>query len=361
MIAASTPAGEIRIAAIDELRGLAFLAVLASHFGLGYGLDSCFAYALALPAFGVGVDLFFLISGYVAAQSFERLMVQAGGKRKLAAAAFWLRRCIRIVLPAWAIVFAIATARHLICPLQTNDDLIAASTFVANFYWAACPDGALPCPNQLVAGHFWSLALEMQFFLVAPFLLSAPRRIALPVSLLIFIFGVIMPRPVGGWLWSIRPEGFLLGIALRQKPPALPAMSLTLALYWLAIAAVFERIAQRGLSGLGLTIVAIIFAFVLAGRLSGRRAPTSAATLLRVIGRNSYAAYLVHLPVLTAVRDLTLLQLGPGLSMAAAAMAICALSYVTDILIVRPTARWSRRVSNFLIIKKCTPTGAVLK
>ena len=349
---------EHRVGAIDELRGLAFLAVLASHVGLAYGLDSSFAYDLALPAFGVGVDLFFVISGYVVAQSFERLTVQANGDWRLATASFWIRRAIRIALPAWAILIAIAAIRHVIVPIPRNDDLIAASTFVANFYWAACSTSALPCPDELVAGHFWSLALEMQFYLLAPVLLSAPRRFVWPAGVLIIIVGAVIPRPVGGWLWSIRPEGFLLGLVLRQKSPALPPMSLALAIYWLAVAAIFERITQRGLSGVSLTIVAIIFAVVLAGRLNGRAASGRTAGLLRSIGRASYAAYLVHLPVLTAVRDLSLPQLGPSLSMALAALAICVFSVAADIFIVRPTARLSRSVSNFIIIKNCVSSEA---
>ena len=358
MTVAPKSAQEQRIAAIDELRGVAFLAVLASHIGLVYGLDSTFAYGLALPAFGVGVDLFFLISGYVVAQSFERLTIQANGDRKLATAAFWLRRAIRIALPAWAIVIAIAAVRHIIDPVPRSDDLIAASTFVANFYWAACSTSTLPCPDQLVAGHFWSLALEMQFYLLAPFLLSALPRFAWPMGFLIIFVGVVTPRPVGGWLWSIRPEAFLFGIVLQQRAPALPAMSLALGVYWLTVAAIFERIAQRGLSGLALTVVATIFAFVLAGRLRGGADPSRAAVLLRAVGRGSFAAYLIHLPVLAAVRDFTLPHFGPDLSMVVAAIAICISSLAADILLVRPCAHWSRSLSNFIIITNCVSREA---
>jgi peptidoglycan/LPS O-acetylase OafA/YrhL len=345
--------GESRIAAIDELRGLAFLAVLASHFGLAYGLDAPFAYGLALPAFGVGVDLFFVISGFVIAQSFGRIMVQAQDDWKLATIAFWLRRGIRIALPAWAILIAIAFVRHSTGSARTDIDLVTAATFVANFFWASCSSNGLPCPDQMVSGHFWSLALEMQFYLAAPLLLIAPRRIAVPIGLLILIFGIVASRPVGGWLWSIRPEGFLLGLALGRQPPALPAISLSLAVYWVAVVAVFERIAQRGFSGTGLTTVAIIFAFVLTSRLRGRPTPGHAATLLRSIGRSSYAAYLVHLPVLTAMRDLTLAPLGPARSMVAAVVVVCALSMIAEIFIVRPAANISRQVSHFFIITNC--------
>lgn len=109
----TTPFGsETRIDVMDELRGLAFIAVLASHFGLAYGLDSSLAYVLAVPAFGVGVDLFFVIAGFFAARSFQTLMLASNGDWKLATVAFWLRRGIRIALPAWAVLIAIALVRR---------------------------------------------------------------------------------------------------------------------------------------------------------------------------------------------------------------------------------------------------------
>ncbi len=304
-------ASESRIAAIDELRGLAFLAVLASHFGLAYGLDSSFAYTLALPAFGVGVDLFFVIAGFFAAQNFQRLTVLAQGDLKIATLAFWLRRGIRIAVPAWAALISIAFVRIGSAAAGQTPTSSAAATFVANFYWASCSGQGLPCPDQMVSGHFWSLALEMQFYLAAPLMLILPRRVTFPIGMLIVIFGAMAPRPLGGYLWSVRPEGFLLGMALGRRRPALPAIGLLQAIYWLSVAAVFERIAQRGFFGASLTIVGIIFAFVLAGRLGGEPAFGHAAALLRRIGRGSYAAYLVHLPILTAIRALTIVSFGP--------------------------------------------------
>lgn len=346
-------ASEGRIAAIDELRGLAFLAVLASHFGLAYGLDSSFAYGLAMPAFGVGVDLFFVIAGFFAAQNFQRLTVLAQGDLKIATVAFWLRRGIRIVVPAWAILISIAFVRHWIGGSRTDTDLFAAAAFVANFYWASCSGQGLPCPDQMVSGHFWSLALEMQFYLVAPLTLLLPRRVIFPIGTLIVIFGAMAPRPFGGYLWSVRPEGFLLGMALGRRRPVLPAIGLLQAIYWLAVAAVFERIAQRGFSGASLTIVGIIFACVLAGRLGGEPAFGHAAALLRRIGRGSYAAYLIHLPILTAIRALTIVSFGPALSMAAALSAICAATIIAEFCIVRPAANLSRHASDFFIIINC--------
>ena len=72
----SSPLKENRDAQLDELRGLAICAVLASHVALVFANDFALARVLLLPALGVGVDLFFVISGFLiaprAAQSVAR-------------------------------------------------------------------------------------------------------------------------------------------------------------------------------------------------------------------------------------------------------------------------------------------------
>ena len=100
-----------RNGAIDELRGIAVLAVVCSHVGLVYGVDSPLAFGLALPALGVGVDLFLVLSGYVIWQNVMAMRAKAGGDAVAGALAFWLRRFSRVALPAWATLAAIGILR----------------------------------------------------------------------------------------------------------------------------------------------------------------------------------------------------------------------------------------------------------
>ena len=86
MIQGKPQPGE-RIGVIDELRGLALVMVVLSHVGLVYGLETDIAYCLPLPAFGVGVDLFLVISGFVIYRNVRAMSVKAGGNARLGAQA----------------------------------------------------------------------------------------------------------------------------------------------------------------------------------------------------------------------------------------------------------------------------------
>ena len=68
---------ERRLIALDELRGLAISAVIISHVALVYRDDSTIAFGLAMPALGVGVDLFFVISGFVIFENATRMIARA--------------------------------------------------------------------------------------------------------------------------------------------------------------------------------------------------------------------------------------------------------------------------------------------
>ncbi|MGA9600220.1 MAG: acyltransferase family protein [Methylocystis sp.] len=144
MIQGKLQPGE-RIGVIDELRGLALVMVVLSHVGLVYGLETDIAYSLALPAFGVGVDLFLVISGFVIYRNLLAMSVKAGGNALLGAQAFWVRRLVRIAAPAAGTLAVVGTVRLAQeGPGASWADLAAALAFFANFYWAGCAASAPP-------------------------------------------------------------------------------------------------------------------------------------------------------------------------------------------------------------------------
>ena len=147
----SSPLKENRDARLDELRGLAICAVLASHVALVFANDFALARAALLPALGVGVDLFFVISGFLIAPRAARSVAKAGGFW-LGAAAFWAGRVIRIGVPAWVTIGALYVAWRLggLHGLRF-EDLIAAAAFLGNLYWAPCFAGSEGCGDPLLS------------------------------------------------------------------------------------------------------------------------------------------------------------------------------------------------------------------
>jgi len=332
-----------------------------SHAGLVYGLETDIAYLLALPAFGVGVDLFLVISGFVIYRNVLAMSVKAGEGALLGAQAFWVRRFVRIAAPAaatLAVIGAVRLAQE--GPDTCWADLAAASGFFANFYWAACAASAAPCPHPLVASHFWSLSLEGQFYALAPALIALPRRVALPVCLAVLAMGVGLERPVGSYLWTTRPDALFIGMgvaALRERavPPGnlWPSLSLGQAGYWACVASLLERLAIGRFSGLGLTLVAVLFGFVLAGRLGADAGDSWPVRALRKSGELSFSAYLVHLPVMSGVHTALAERTAPAVSLLVSLAVIPAATLIWDMLIVTPAARFGRRLSERWILINC--------
>ena len=355
-----------RNGAIDELRGIAVLAVVCSHVGLVYGVDSPLAFGLALPALGVGVDLFLVLSGYVIWQNVMAMRAKAGGDAVAGALAFWLRRFSRVALPAWATLAAIGILRlRSGREVGSWSDLAAGAGFYANFYWSGCWVGKAACPDALMASHFWSLALEAQFYALAPLLATLGRREVLSLCALCLVLGAVTPRLIGSFLWMVRPDGFLIGMALaRQGPPRwLPRIGVGQAAYWLVVVAIFVRFAELGFSGFGSASAAIVFGVILAARLKQGAAPGWAAAALRKVGEASFSCYLVHLPVVTMVHFALARKWPAEASLALALFGVVAVTLAWERAIVEPAAALGRRWSEACIlhcnrgVKRCNLNG----
>jgi len=149
------------ITGIDGLRAIAVLSVLAYHIDENI-----------LPGGFVGVDLFFVISGFVVSMATSSIRASGFGTLLLA---FYRRRIIRI-LPA-ALVFILATqlAGVLFQPitdLMTTPDLTAgaATAGMSNIIlWLKAGDYFSPGIKLNLFTHTWSLAVEEQFYILFPF------------------------------------------------------------------------------------------------------------------------------------------------------------------------------------------------
>lgn len=147
---------------IQGLRAVAVLIVIAGHAGVWF-----------LPGGFIGVDVFFVISGYLISGLLFREVLGGGG---FSLTAFWARRARRILPAATVVTVVTLVASLLVLSLidarQVVVDAIWSALFAANFHFAHqdvsyFSQGSGVSPLQ----HYWSLAVEEQFYVVWPLLL----------------------------------------------------------------------------------------------------------------------------------------------------------------------------------------------
>jgi len=151
---------------LDGLRAVAVLAVISYHFGYSW-----------LPGGFLGVDLFFVLSGYLITRL---LLIEFEGTRRVALVEFWARR-VRRLLPALLLLIVAASLWvYNQAPVETwlarRQDMLWTLFYRANWHFIDTSQnyfaqyaGASPLL------HTWSLAIEEQFYLLWPlvFLLLA--------------------------------------------------------------------------------------------------------------------------------------------------------------------------------------------
>lgn len=182
---------------IQALRGLAVLLVVLQHARAGF-----------VPAGFLGVDIFFVISGFLITGMLANYVAQGG----IRFAAFYFRRAKRL-LPAAYVTFVITAvlAYFLLDAAEWNDftrQLTGAVTFTANFvllqqtgYFA----GAAELKPLL---HVWSLAVEEQYYLLLPAALTlVPRRYWFPGSVLVLLMSLVLCI---AWTFSHPDAAFYL-------------------------------------------------------------------------------------------------------------------------------------------------------
>ncbi len=150
-----------RLHGLDHLRALAITLVFIYHYGHMFPHPE---WTYAVGAFGwTGVDLFFLLSGYlISAQLFTPL---AQGK-KIAFKTFFLKRFFRII-PPYLVVVALYFCFPFIREREALAPLWKYLTFTQNW--------GLDLQTQGTFSHAWSLCIEEQFYLFLPLILAALR------------------------------------------------------------------------------------------------------------------------------------------------------------------------------------------
>jgi peptidoglycan/LPS O-acetylase OafA/YrhL len=320
-----TGAPELRerahIPALDGLRGIAILLVIP-HNADTFSQSPGWLWPVALLAHAgwIGVQLFFVLSGFLITRN---LLARRGTDDYLRS--FYGRRALRI----FPLYFLTLIAGLVVLPaiftfspgaLSSHQNQVWLWTFLSN--WAQ------PFGHEVSGySHFWSLAVEEQFYLVWPFvvLLAAGTRlfwICAAVAVAALLSRVVMmmagARPEMLYMFTnCRMDALALGAAAavlsqnaavmqwtsRRIRPLILAVVGTLAIAALGTH-VFE-VYDPGTLIAGQTVLALAFAVVMLG--AGHVPRVGAFGLiprvlemrwLRLVGKYSFAMYVFHLPLL---------------------------------------------------------------
>jgi peptidoglycan/LPS O-acetylase OafA/YrhL len=291
---------------VEGLRGIAVLLVVLFHAGL------------PVPGGFVGVDVFFVISGFLITGLLLREHRATG---RVSLARFYARR-VRRLLPAAAAVILVTlpVAFAVIGPLDRPGVMIdgaAAALSVSNVRFALAEGDyftAITQPSPFL--HFWSLSVEEQFYLVWPallFLVARGGRLRVPAVLLVVLAGslagsVLVTQSDIAWAfyslptraWQLAAGGLLaVGATRIDRLPRLPVAVAG----WLSVAGLVASAAliSSSMPYPGVVAVAPTLCAVLLIA-SGERRLGPGALLsvvpLRFLGRISYSLYLWHWPIL---------------------------------------------------------------
>lgn len=295
---------------IDGLRAIAVLAVVLYH-----------ADARLMPGGFVGVDIFFVISGYLIGALLLKEWRETG---RIAFAAFYARRLRRLMPAMWVMVAGSLVLALLVLP-RTDGSLVdliysavASLLYLSNFYFQFETGGYFDGPaDAKPLLHLWSLGVEEQFYLVYPAILLVALRF-FPRAWLPWVIAVLAAASLAlAEYWLARSPG----TAFFQMP----------ARFWelaagVGISATQFRLAPRQAEALAtLGLAAIAFAIVMTaagGHFPGRGAVPAVAGAFMVlcaihgapaigwpgrllnagpmvfVGLCSYSFYLWHWPLL---------------------------------------------------------------
>jgi len=176
------------IPALDGVRGLAVLGVVGSQL-FPFSPHSALQTALhSTNSFGAnGIDLFFVLSGFLITGILYDSLADPAYFRK-----FYARRVLRIFPLYYGVLAAFAIAA-LVLGLHFHGELLSLALYLQNSNLIAPQIRSYAGPTPLPLSHFWSLAIEEQFYLAWPitvFLLRKKRR------LLLFCCAALILTPV---------------------------------------------------------------------------------------------------------------------------------------------------------------------
>jgi peptidoglycan/LPS O-acetylase OafA/YrhL len=327
---------------IDGLRALAVLPVIFFH--------------AEIPGFSggfVGVDVFFVISGYLITSI---ILTERAGSR-FSFAGFYERRARRI-LPPLILVCLVSCpfAFFILNPTDLSNfskSLLAVSTFVSNFFfWGQ--SGYFDTDTELKPMlHTWSLAVEEQFYLLFPIALLVMLRLGRKFALAGFAIIAIFSFAFAQWgsyhatetafyllparMWELLIGAFVPIAAIDPRKLVRGVFAELLALLGIVLIAIpvltYHSVPYPGVYALppavgALLIILYANANTVAGRVLGSH-------LFVGMGLISYSAYLWHQPIFAFARQAGFYEANPWAFAVLSGVAI-GLAALTYLMVERP-------------------------
>jgi peptidoglycan/LPS O-acetylase OafA/YrhL len=207
---------------IEGLRGIAVTTVVLFHAGVPH-----------LAGGFVGVDLFFVISGFLITGLLLREQERTG---KVSFKGFYARRARRIIPPAAVVIVATSVGVWFVLPMlsvfRQAFDLLAAAVNLANWRFIAQGKNYLAGgSDDSVATHFWSLSVEEQFYFVWPLLVVVLAVLARRI-------GLSMRLVVGVGIGLATAISFIASVMLTSSDPVLAYMATYTRVWQLGVGAI---------------------------------------------------------------------------------------------------------------------------
>jgi peptidoglycan/LPS O-acetylase OafA/YrhL len=293
---------------IDGLRAVAVLAVVAWHLNF-----------VLTPGGFVGVDVFFVISGYL----ISSIIFAEVANSRFSIIAFYERR-IRRIFPALFVMFLGVTVFTAFCFLPPDflaysKSLLAATAFSSNFYFLQ-HSTYFDSPDWDPLLHTWSLAVEEQFYILFPIFLVLTRRVfprrlraavvvLFAASLAMSAFVVFHDRTAAFYMPHTRAWELLLGTMLSLKMfPRLNSGWLRNLVTLIGVGMIIFAIVRYSdfttFPGLSALLPCVGSALIIGSGESGTSLVYRALALRPVvfIGLISYSLYLWHWPIIIMVQ-----------------------------------------------------------
>lgn len=272
----------MRIPEIQALRALATLLVLFYHLHW-------------LPGGFIGVDIFYVISGYLITGLLLRECEKTG---RISFRIFYLRRIKRLLPTSFVVLFVTAIVAWLLYPAvlrkDLGQDIAAASLYISNYFfafWQMDYQNLNAVPPVVI--HYWSLAVEEQFYLFWPIVIFS-------------LFRLGGRRAVKAGVSIITILSFSLGVYLTSTSPVFAFYSLPSRAWELSVGALIIFIPSRIKFSTRYTWVALILITYATLRFDESTRFPGTAALVPVLGTAVALATVKHWP--STIRSISQLR-----------------------------------------------------